>query len=57
VRKRVDCRDDIAIGVVKRAVGVSLRIDVVDDIPREPNGKFRPYRCYLKIMESYQISL
>jgi phenylacetate-CoA ligase len=27
--------------------GVTLRIDVVGDIPSEPNGKFRPYRCYL----------
>jgi phenylacetate-CoA ligase len=27
--------------------GVILRVDVVDDIPSEPNGKFRPYRCDL----------
>ena len=27
--------------------GVTVRIDIVDAIPREPNGKFRPYRCYL----------
>jgi hypothetical protein len=25
-----------------------LRIDLVDDIPSEPNGKFRPYRCEVK---------
>ncbi|HVW84111.1 MAG TPA: hypothetical protein VHB50_05505, partial [Bryobacteraceae bacterium] len=24
---------------------IALRIDMVDDIPSEPNGKFRPYRC------------
>ena len=27
--------------------GVTLRIDIVDDIPSEPNGKFRPYRSYV----------
>jgi phenylacetate-CoA ligase len=27
--------------------GVTVLINVVDDIPREPNGKFRPYRSYL----------
>ena len=25
--------------------GVMLRVDLVDDIPSEPNGKFRTYRC------------
>jgi phenylacetate-CoA ligase len=28
--------------------GVTLRIDFVDEIPPEPNGKFRPYRCDVK---------
>jgi phenylacetate-CoA ligase len=28
--------------------GVMLRIDFVDEIPPEPNGKFRPYRCDVK---------
>ena len=28
--------------------GVTLRIDFVDEIPSEPNGKFRPYRCDVK---------
>ena len=27
--------------------GVTVLIKVVDDIPSEPNGKFRPYRSYL----------
>jgi phenylacetate-CoA ligase len=27
--------------------GVTVLINVVDDIPCEPNGKFRPYRSYL----------
>jgi hypothetical protein len=27
--------------------GVTVVINVVDDIPCEPNGKFRPYRSYL----------
>lgn len=27
--------------------GVTLVIDLVDEIPVEPNGKFRPYRSYL----------
>jgi phenylacetate-CoA ligase len=27
--------------------GVTVIINVVDDIPSEPNGKFRPYRSYL----------
>jgi phenylacetate-CoA ligase len=28
--------------------GVTVSIEVVDDIPCEPNGKFRPYRSYLR---------
>jgi phenylacetate-CoA ligase len=29
--------------------GVTLRVDLVDDIPSEPNGKFRPYRCEVEV--------
>jgi hypothetical protein len=27
--------------------GVTVLMHVVDNIPSEPNGKFRPYRSYL----------
>jgi hypothetical protein len=27
--------------------GVTVLMNVVDNIPSEPNGKFRPYRSYL----------
>ena len=30
---------------------VTLLVNLVDDIPLEPNGKFRPYRCYLEQSE------
>jgi phenylacetate-CoA ligase len=34
-------------GVMSRALGeaMQLRVELVDDIPCEPNGKFRPFRC------------
>jgi phenylacetate-CoA ligase len=31
--------------------GVTLFVNLVDDIPLEPNGKFRPYKCYLEQSE------